>query len=1028
MSIFTIFDNLFLSTVKPAASDFVSLLAPIRSSEKHSGEGIRLKNSENHAFLAMDGSLVSFVRWNGIYSCLKEKRAEGCISAISEALDLTYDEGGGVLEWVIDNPADDVDRLCNGLFQRPLSQSKKKGIDISDIISSEVDAISPLMRPRSQIIAIWTPRNRLTEGQQERFNQVFEQILEEQAKLFPKNSHELASDFIQYSTALSQELELIHDTRVSQIINLFSSKSANVELLEWEDALTSIKEMAHPSYRGSGYKPSLAGSRNAPRGFDLSKGKIDVSSVAPPSLGWQIFSEDPKVEKDLVYYDGYWHCPKVMALGPAEIHSIESIIHSLPLDLPWRMRVIATPLFVVDGLKSSVAYMSVALPGEINKKIRDSVKELNDRFSSEYKQYSIQVVFDTWSRSADQARAYMSDLVQVLLRHGSPTLTSDTADLRSTFIGTLPGLNLTPPAPKHYMSTREVAQYFGGAYPAKLMEFGTETFMSDGHAIPVGIMQPELSKYVGAIIGGSGSGKSLMLNSSNLMRMMTMGSTLPYIVMLDITATGMSVANLIKERSGGKYEHYIVTHRFSKERYGAINPLDNRLGQTKPIQSDMDKLANFLTLYVQASAQLHESVGMRDMIVQILDHAYYYKSQPETANRYSKGESKEVDNVLKKYPDFEELFASKAFITWFEVVDFLAEKQEFELAGMANVFTSPLITELPGIFKKNQPLYSRFNTENSRHLIEQFENQISINKSRFPCFSYRTVKTFDNARVVMFDLVDVAPNEDPAMSRMFYSLALYIGSRNYVLANKDIEHYVIETFRPVFRQYWKDRILELRGSPKLILADEVHRTGEPEQIVEGHLVSNPIWKIIETLAAEMRKSYGGLLMASQDPSHFSTVYLGTHCSIMYLGGDWKEEQIKKAKPILGLDYDEVLALRTHVHGIKIGSGSSWMVRAMVGEKWRSFVGEYRKGAEVIWMLSTTTEDQMLYRTLTDIVGDADVVLKILQKRFPKGSAKGWIEELRESMAVNDELGTDVYVVAANTILEGYRRGVDALIA
>ncbi|WP_196160930.1 hypothetical protein [Reinekea sp. G2M2-21] len=1028
MGIASFFENIFSSSINPAASDFVSLLAPVRSHVKYGGEPIRLKLDEEHAFLAMDGSLVSFVEWQGMFGCLKDRRKENAIHAISKALDLMHAEKGGVLEWTIDNPSDDVERLANGQYERARNLAFKKGIDVEAFVSSEIETIAPMLRPRRQVMAIWTPKNRLSRGQQERFEQVFTQILAEQSKMMPKNAHELSSTFIQNSVALSQELEMIHDTRVAQIMDVFSDQEACVKLLNWEEALKNVKEMAHPGLRGSEYKPFLAGSSVAPRTFDLKSGKIDVSSIAPVSIGWQIFSEEPIPEKDAVYYDGYWHVPKVMALGPDVISSMEDIIEKLPLTLPWRMRVIAAPLFVTDSFNASIAYMAAALPGETNKKIRDSVKELETRMSGDSCQYSIQVIFDTWSKSLDQARANMSDLQQTFLTHGSPALTGNTSDLRALFIATLPGLNLVPPAPKHFMSTREVAQFFGGGFPANLMKHGSETFISEGQMMNVGLFQPELEKYIGAIIGASGAGKSLLLNSSNLFRMITMGKTLPYILLLDINASGRSVADFIIKKSLGRYEHEVIFHRFSADRHGAVNPLDNRLGQTKPLQTDLTKLANFLTLYVQASAQIQEPVGMRDMIIQILEHAYYAKAQPETAERYKPGIEPRVDSVLAQYPQFAELVESKLFLTWFEVVDFLGSKHEYETAGLANIYTSPLIPELPSLFKENQPLYKRYNTDATRHLIEQFERQISINKSRFPCFSYRTKKSFDNARVVMFDLIDVAPSEDYAMGRMFYSLAMYIGAKNYVLANRDIKDTVLESFRPIFRSHWRERIRDLRGTPKLIQGDEIHRTGKPEIIIDGKTISNPTWQIFETFAAELRKSYGGMLLASQEPGHFSSTYLGTHCSCVYMGGNWKPDQIKKAEDLLGLDADETTALVEYVHGVKPGQGSKWLVKAEVKAKWQSFVGEYRKGPDAIWMLSTSTEDFMLVESLTERVGDDELARKILHKRFPKGSAKDWIEDMREKLASTNQESDDIYSYAANQILDGYKQGIDALIA
>jgi intracellular multiplication protein IcmB len=1021
-------ESFFGGNVKAAASDFCSLLAPIHSHTLYNGGEINLRLVENHAFLAMDGSLVSFIRWEGMYGSDRTKRSEASDQAISAAINLLFEEQGGVLEWTVDNPADDAARLTEKTFSQARTISKSKGILLDEFLDSEIRTIQQRVRPRSQIVAVWTPVTRLSAGQIQRHQELTSQIMAEKKKLFPKDAESLASQFVQNAQGASQELEMIHDTRVSQMINLFTDHQAKVKLLEWDEALYSIKTMAHPSLRGSAWQPHLAGTTVAPRDLDLNQGKINASSVMPVSIGWQIFSENPIVERDLVFYDGYWHAPRSMVLGPHSFYSIESIIKKMPLTLPWRMRVVVSPCFATDSLKDAIAYAGAIIPTALNKAARDSIIELNNRFADGIRTFNVQIVFDTWARTKDQVRSNVEDLTQELLSAGNPKLSADTGSLRALFIATLPGLNLRINTPQHKMEAEAVGQYFGGAYPANLLKSGTEVFLCDGQLLNAGLIQSELSRYIGAIVGGSGSGKSMLLNSSKMLKIATQGSKLPYMLLLDINASGKGVIDFVNDNSAGEYADKIVFHKLSKDKEGAHNPLDLRLGMRMPLSTDLSVLSDLLCQYVTPSGQGGELTGMRDMIYDVLVNAYTIKMQDETAERYKHGIASAVDFALAQYPDFISLKSEKAFLTWFEVVDFLSSHEEYSIASMANIYTSPLIPELPELFKANAVIYNRWKNRKSDAgtLFEIFEQMISTNKKQYPCFSYRTRISFNEARIVILDLVDVTPPGNPEMAKMFYALAFYMGAKNYILADPSQTNTILDFWPAMYHKYWGERIKDLRETPKTIEGDEIHRTGQPIQMRNGTAWTNPTWRVINTFAAELRKSGGGLLLASTRLQHFSPEYLQTHCSVLYLGGNWSQKAAKDAQDLIPLDDDEVTILATDVHGIKAGVGSRWMVKMEVGETWRSFVGDYVKSPESLWMLTTTIEDNSLLASLVNIVGDKNVARRILMNRFPKGSAKTYMEELRAQADIGDHVISGIYEYAAGLILDGYNRGIGAI--
>lgn len=1017
------FYNSAYRSIAPSLDYYCNLLAPVHSTSTIDGDEIRLRRLENHAFLAADGSLVSFVSVEGMFGVNSESRRARSHEMIEKALDVLHEEGGGFLEWTFQSNGNDAKRLLDAKFEAIVKHGRGKGILVDDYVASEKKALLPRIRPRKCIIAIWTPFTVLSQPQREEHEKVIQAFFEKRMK----DVESVSQAFVQSSTTLNQTLEQLHDTRVDNFIYGFTQAKAKVGLLDWHEALRSIKETIEPSSRFDGWRPYLPGDAVPPRNLNLNECPEPIlADVAPISLGWQLLDKKPELDGDFIKYNGLWHAPKAFMLGPDKFDSIETLAAKLPLNLPWRIRVVASPLYGLGPLKKSLAYMSAVTRIETNMLHKNSIQELDLRLGEKRKLFSLQIVIDTWAKTQDQVKTQQIELEQELLRWGNPKLTSDSGTVRTLFISSLPGMTLKVPAPKHFMDAQEASMFFPGAVPANLLSTGSEYFLSEGQLLNAGLMAPELNRYIGAIIGRSGSGKSMLLNSSKLNKICQEPKSMPFMTLLDVNASAKGVKNFVDARSEGKLSHLVVYHKLSRNKHGAYNPLDLRLGMRHPLPLDIDNLSDFLTIYVSSIDQGVPYPGMREMIKDILVNAYTLKSTEEYAERYQPGEDLEVDEVLSNYTDFYDLSRSKQYLTWFEVVDFLSANEDYLTAAKANRFTSPLITDLPMLYKSNQAKFARFGQRlapDGNKLFDVFEQMVQSNKSEYECFSYRTRVSFDHARIVILDLADVTPANDPKMSKMMYGLALFMGAKNYPLCDPSVTDTILENWPVMYRRHWARLLQEMRDVPRIIEGDEIHRTGKPSIIQNGIETPNPFWALLNRYAAELRKSYGGMLLSSQEIGHFSKEYLSTHCSVHYLGGDWPENQARVAKEVLGLDDEEGKVLARDVHGVRAGLGSKWMVRLEVEGSWESFVGYYVKGAEVLWMLTTTSQDNTLLSRLTELTGSAEIAQKVLMLRFPGGSAKKWFDDLKTQPDLPLEANEDFPRYACTVLLEAYKVGI-----
>ena len=1009
-------------SIAPSLDYYCSLLSPVHSVATDDGDEIRLRRHENHAFLAADGSLVSFVSIEGMYGSDGDSRTERSHKMIEKSLNVLHEEGGGFIEWTFQSNGNDASKILDGKFSAIKNNARKKGIVVDDYVKSEISALHSRIRPRKTILAIWTPFTVLSVSQREEHEKRIAAFFEKRLK----NVESVSQEFVQSSIVLNQTLEQLHDTRVDNFIYEFEKTGSKVRLLNWHEALRSIKETIEPGTNFDGWNPYLPGDKVPPRNLDLTEAPEPIlADVAPISLGWQLLDKKPNMDGELIEYNGLWHAPKTFLLGPERFNSIEQLATKLPLNLPWRIRVVVSPMYGLGPLQRSLAYMSAVTRIEANVMHKNAIQELELRLGEKRKLFSVQVVIDTWATTREQVKVQQSELEQELLRWGNPKLTSDSGTARTMFVSSLPGMTLRIPGPKHYMESDDASMLFPGAIPANLLSQGSEVFLSEGQLLNAGIMAPELNRYIGAIIGRSGSGKSMLLNSSKLNRICQEPKSMPYMTLLDVNASAKGVQSFVDSRSNGKLAHLVVYHKLSRDKHGAFNPLDLRLGMRHPLPIDIDNLSDFLTIYVTSADQGAPYPGMREMIKDILVNAYQLKSTDEMAERYQFGDDSVVDSALEQWPEFQDLLREKAYVTWFEVVDFLASKEDYLSAARANRFVAPLITDLPMLYKSNPAKFMRFGQRlapDGNKLFDIFEQMIQSNKSEYECFSHRTTVSFDQARIVILDLADVTPANDPKMSKMMYSLALFMGAKNYSLCDPAMEDTVLEHWPVQYRRYWSKRIQGMKDVPRIIEGDEIHRTGKPVHIQDGRAIQNPFWTLLNRYAAELRKSNGGMLLASQEIGHFSPEYLATHCSVQYLGGDWPDSQARIAVDVLGLSDEESKVLSRDVHGVRAGLGSKWMVRLEVEGSWHSFVGYYVKGADVLWMLTTTSQDNNLLSRLTEMTGSLDLAQRILQKRFPAGSAKQWYEDLKNQQDLPEEATDDTLGYACTQLLNAYRVG------
>ena len=380
----------------------------------------------------------------------------------------------------------------------------------------------------------------------------------------------------------------------------------------------------------------------------------------------------------------------------------------------------------------------------------------------------------------------------------------------------------------------------------------------------------------------------------------------------------------------------------------------------------------------------------------IVDELYKSLSDNQNANKYTGELEPNVDKILDEIGFFADPHTS-----WWEVVDALFKAEKTHEAALAQRYCSPLISDAVAVCRTKavEDLYGKIVVPTGEPLITAFGRMLSAAVREYPILSRITQFDLGEARVVSLDLDEVAKTGGDAADRqtaVMYMLARYILAKSFYLTEENVED-----FPDIYKDYHRQRIVQIREDPKRLVLDEFHRTSKAQAVRVQVVVD----------MREGRKWKVQVALLSQSLEDFDSVMVEFATSIFIMDAG-PQQAIDKSVKTFGLSETAKLALSTRVHGPR-PEGATFLAQFATKLGMNTQLCTSTLGPIELWAFNTTAEDARIRNALYKRIGPGET-RKLLSMLYPSGSAAKIVEQ---RLAKRKEAGEKVDDAAAMSVIE-----------
>ena len=958
-----------------------------------------------HALAARDGSLVSIIKLHGATELVGPYEFDRIHKGLINTLSPSLSRPGHAVQVYFHYDKDLVKEEITDIFRAAMSTSKRLGLQLDDLFEERINHLSKYCASEACYLVLWTRPSSLNKTQLEQSNKAKLERLRT-AKLPPIRK---AQNFI----IGIPELRESHESFVRSTVNDLRDVNLYAVLLDVHQALHDMRKSVDPEFTASDWKPVLPGDRIPIRNI-RDPNRRDVSEIVWPPLSPQIIPRDGEVLSlracrigDKIYSTYF------IDLFPQEIKPFfELFKRAIHSRLPWRISfLIESDGLRTLGIKPLLATI-LSFASSQNPLIADAAELLKFyETSTDYAIVKFRVAASTWANVGEDRllRTRGAELSKAMQGWGQCEVAEFSGDSYEAALTTCLGLSTDSVATASVAPLNDVCYMLPFTRPASPWTTGAILLRSpDGKPWPYQPGSTQQTTWIDLVYARPGSGKSVLSNAINLALCLQPGIIrLPRIAIIDIGPSSSGLISLIREALPENQRYLAAYHRLRMTPDYSINPFDTQLGCRHPTPQERSFLVNFITLLATPIGESKAYDGISDMAGMIVDELYKNLEDNQNPNRYSVNQSAIVDKAIEKIE-----YKIDQHTSWWEVVDALFKADLKYEAAQAQRYCSPLIADAVSICRTKvvEDLYGKIIAPTGEPIITAFGRMLSAAVREYPILSRITQFDLGEAKVVSLDLDEVAKTGGEAADRqtaVMYMLARYILARHYYLTEENVED-----FPEQYRDYHRQRILQIREDPKRLVMDEFHRTSKAQSVRDQVIVD----------MREGRKWKVQVALLSQSLEDFDPVMVEFATSIFIMDAG-PQQAVEKSVKTFGLSETAKLALTTRVHGPR-AEGATFLAQFATKLGMNTQLCTATLGPIELWAFNTTAEDARIRNALYKRIG-ASETRKLLAMLYPQGSAAKIVEQRlarrTESGATGDEkVGESVIDELIEEIMKVYQ--------
>lgn len=938
-------------------------------------------------FYAHDGSTCTLLRVWGVRTHLSEDEAmDGMVEAL-KAISSNLRDKGHALTVTFEqslNTGEDVSALIDPMRDA----SARKGLDTSTQLGEIQHLLKEGVIAERILIAVWTYRDAAVPAQ----------IRAEMAERRDAFGRIKFRGSVQNPLGPIQAMQASHWGMVNAVVTALNLEGFAVDAIgkgtDGREDLAEVRRAILFHETPNNWAPVFPGDVRYPKAKTAPS--ADISDLFAPTLDQQIMSSAARGTNDLrtVEIGGRRYAIAHLTQFPRYLTAFKALLSNIrgqgarEATMPFRIA------FHIDGGASipPVKHVLVKMGqivSDVNKKLSRSFDETAAAIQADEETIVYARMYATTWTEPEEPEELLADrrskLVRALNGWQAPSVNDSAPDPLRLLAETAPGMTAVArtglPALAPIRELALAMPFHSDAPPERVGE--TVFTTRDGKPYPFKAHSPMQTSWLSLIWAPPGSGKSVLMNSMNMdFAANYPSSQLPFIGAIDIGVSSRGFIRTLQASLPPEKRPLVSFVRMQNDTNAPeyfVNPFDLGLGRRFPLKREQSFIQNFFLALI-GLGEVPELNALAEFVISTL----YTRASDMTVSSTPKVWQEDADHDLER--KLEELgIEAHDDLTWWKLVDMLAERGEYAWAERAQRYAVPVLQDAVRILSEAET-GKRFGEE----FVRKVQTQVVSAISTFPCFGHATKMDIGEARVVSIDLdavVHRVPNTeaDKRANVLFFLMARELFVKK--VAGEMSEVTLIQApadVLPVYQRYWQQKYADIAQTRKRFCFDEFHICG-----------SSPILaRQIDQDIRQGRKWGFEIVLASQRIGDFKD-YVDLASNVFVLKSDTEQDR-KKMQEVLGVSDAVVEAVRREVRGPNAVTGATFLIgRKMTsGDSWllvRNKIGPVR-----IWSLTTTMEDMVLRDKIYDLLGDVDRALQILATRFPSGSARDYWAQVAAS--------------------------------
>lgn len=782
------------------------------------------------------------------------------------------------------------------------------------------------------------------------------------------------------------------------------SRFSYAKLLTAEDSLKILREVLFDSPQSHW---NLITQDDSPSAFtyndieNKNSDKADASLLLPPPLATQLLPRVENINSEVYKINDLYYSAieiQIFPIKAVRFESLKTLIVNKKISANINFTLLPNGFDAIGGnFKEKMASFtgSISLSEEskyLSAVLRNAKTERNST--------AIQCDISFFAKTIKDLEISKSILNKFIVGWGGALPESPGDPLRA-ILSSL-GLKRVSNAPKACAVPTELSRLLPLVTTKKPFDYGNILLRTkNGHIYPFSTVMDRQSGAI-MVYGPMGYAKSVFLGQivkSVVNDAALKSNRLPKIAFIDIAKSPSGIFPYLKNAVRQDIKNEIAYSRLTMSVNNNINPLDTILGMRVPIVEQINSIKGIFSLFTIDNVDDKIQDGVTGVLEFAIKKSYEDKAE-KSANLYQHGISIDVDTIIDD-SDIE----LDEHSTWWEIVDYLFDKDFKDAATIAQRFAVPLISDVISTVRSPEAaaVYS-FKTATDEALIDFVVRKLTEASQAYPILTKPSTIS-STARISYINLNDVSPSNAKKQTAIMYLLARMVLVKDWMLNWDSLEPLLEERYK----DFYKQKIEADIGVPKVIIYDEFHRTGGIKLILDQ----------VETDIREGPKFSWFVVLSTQKIQDLTETMSSLSSSAFILGGSSKSEQ-ETTKKIFGLK-DAELALMNGLSKPDV-DGAELLLWLNHGDKRYVQKLVSTLPTEDLWILNSNANESSVRDELYKRFGVTETI-RLLTKFYPNVSFDEQMAKIQSTLKENDDVSSDIITILIKQIVQKFEESL-----